>query len=92
VSEWQPIGNVFEYLKTLDHLLERSSNIDTWGPVFVWSEKTKEADAGLYQAVYVEFRGGGKSYWKDHQRTDDNYEVKPTHWMPLPNPPQDKAP
>lgn len=65
-------------------------------PILVWSKRCKTdgcgsiADAGIYIADFMTLKPARHSYWRNwerHRYEYENYVLKPTHWMPLPEPP-----
>jgi hypothetical protein len=77
IREWQPIETAPQ-MRTL--LLFAVSDIADDGTVRNWKMAT-----GSYHTGYEDDLGASPWYWDGHQLRV--YELHPTHWMPLPDPP-----
>jgi hypothetical protein len=91
MNEWQPIESAAEWLRTkgMSALLEKSSEVCTWGPLLVFCPKSEDASgAHIFVAKFVDWGDDSKhSHWRDANSLDDDC-IKPTHWMPVPAPPK----
>jgi hypothetical protein len=83
VSEWQPIETAPK-MRTL--LLFAVSDVDANGTVRNWHMATGSYHTG-YDDEYSKARGISPWCWDGHQLKV--YELHPTHWMPLPDPPKE---
>jgi hypothetical protein len=77
--EWKPIESAVEYLRNLEHLIERTSGgISTWGPVWVWDGDN------IIKANYVEWdeRNKRHSHWRTAEvgYDGDHRTLKPLYW------------
>jgi Protein of unknown function (DUF551) len=57
-----------------------------WQTIILYSSETGEVFAGYYAP-----KDGGSDRWEAHYIQDEMSPENPTHWMPLPPPPNAKA-
>ena len=92
LSEWQPIETAADWLRAqgISMLLEKNAPVHTWGNVLLYSPKDNDASgAHIFVGKLIDWGAQSKdTHWRD-SNAHDGETIKPTHWMPLPEPPKE---